>query len=248
MYKRLTIAAAVFLYGATLLGCASAPPFQGLGADQLFELGASKFQDEDWDDAVDVFERLITVDPSYDRLVEARMYLARAYYNRGDYITAVAEFNRIMDRHPGHPLAPQASLGICQSFVAQSPDVQRDQIYTAQAWTACQNTVADFSSNEVSVEAARLRDQMQEKMARKEYEIGSFYLKRKVYQPAILYFNFLLEQYPTSEWTDDALLGLFKAYTSITWDQEAEDVRGRICRDFLDSEAAVEIGCSSGAS
>jgi outer membrane protein assembly factor BamD len=225
-----------------LWGCASAPPYQGMDADQLFEMGAAKYLDEDWDETVDIFERVITVDPTFDRLVEARMYLARAYYNRGDYITAVSEFNRIMDRHPGHSLAPEASLGMCKSYVAQAPDVQRDQTYTAQAWTACQNTIADFRGHPVAAEAETLRDQMFERLAEKVYLIGEFYLRRKVFQPAILYFNDLLDGYPTSEWVDDALLGLYKAYLASEWDREAEEVRTRLLRDFPDSEAAREIG------
>jgi outer membrane protein assembly factor BamD len=246
MFTKLANAAALLLSGAMLLGCASTPPYQGMDANQLFEQGAAKFQEEDWDEAVNVFERVITMDPTFDRLVETRMYLARAYYNRGDYITATAEFERIMDRHPGHELAPEASLGICESFVAQSPHVQRDQDPTRQAWTACQNTVADFGGQEVAVEAARLRDQMYQKLARKEYEVGHYYLRRKYYQPAIQYFSFQLELYPNTDWDDDSLLGLYKAYVAIQWDQEAEEVRDRICRDFRDSEAAVEVGCPSG--
>lgn len=242
-----TTTVALLFLGAMLLGCASAPPYQGMDADQLFEMGAAKYLEEDWDETIDIFERVITVDPTFDRLVEARMYLARAYYNRGDYITAVSEFSRIMDRHPGHPLAPEASMGICKSYVAQSPHVQRDQTPTVQAWTACQNTVADFGGQAVAAEAAELRDQMFEKLAQKRYEEGEFYLRRKVYQSAILYFNLFLDEFPNTEWVDDALLGLFKAYVGTGWDREAEEVRTRILRDFPDSEAAREIGSGGGA-
>jgi len=57
-----------------------------------------------------------------------------------------------------------------------------------------------------------------------------------------------VDQYPTSEWMDETLLGLFKAYTAIEWDREAEEVRTRLLRDFPDSEAAKEIGSERGSS
>ena len=242
-----TTTVALLFVGAMLWGCASAPPYQGKSADELFEMGAAKYLEEDWDESVDIFERVITLDPTFDLLVEARMYLAQAYYNRGDYITAVSEFNRILDRHPGHTLAPEAALGVCKSYVAQAPHVQRDQSPTRQAWAACQNTVADFGNQAVAVEAGELRDQMFERLAEKEYVVGEFYLRRKIYQPAIQYFLRLLDLYPTSQWVDDALLGLYKAYVATEWDREAEEVRNRICRDFQDSDAATEIGCPNGA-
>ena len=63
-------------------GCASAPPYQGLDSDQLFELGAQEFEDGDWDEVIRVFERFVFADPTNARMVEARLYLARAYFNR----------------------------------------------------------------------------------------------------------------------------------------------------------------------
>lgn len=236
------------LFGITLLGgCASGSPYEGLQSDQVFEAGAQAFDDGDWDKAVEAFDRLISAEPAYPRLVEARMYLARAYFNKGEYITAVSEFTRILDRHPGHPLAPGASLGICRSFVAQSPKVQRDQTLTVQAWNACQNTVTDFRGTEVAQEAQGLRDEMESKLAEKIFIAGDFYYRRKLYHSGIIYFNDLLDQYPRNEWAAQALLRLYQSYTSLDWDQEAEEARDRLLRDFPNSAAAKEIGAARDA-
>lgn len=233
--------AASLILLAFLGGCASTSPYQGLQPDELFELGSQEFEDEDWDKAVEVFERLIFADPQFERMVEARLYLARAYYNKGEYITSVSEFTRLLDRHPGHPLAPQASLGICQSFVAQSPHVQRDQNFTTQAWNACQNTVTDFRDAEVAAAAEALRDQMEDKLAEKIFIAGDFYYRRKLYHSGIIYFNDLLEEFPRNQWAAQGLLRLFQSYTSLEWETEAEDARSRLLRDFPDSEAARVI-------
>lgn len=227
---------------ASLGGCASSSPYEGLQPDQLFEAGSREFDAGDWDKAVEIFERLVFAEPTFPRLVEARMYLARAYYNKGEYITATSEFTRVLDRHPGHPLAPQASLGICQSFVAQSPHVQRDQTFTVQAWNACQNTLTDFRGTEVAEEAQQLRDQMESKLAEKIFIAGDFYYRRKLYHSGIIYFNDLLEQYPRNEWAAQALLRLYQSYSGLDWDTEAEEAKARLLRDFPNSDAAKEIG------
>lgn len=239
-------ASATLLVGILLGGCASTPPYQGLSADQLFELGSQRFEEEDWGKAAEVFERLVFADPSYPRLVEARMYLARAYYNKGDYITSVSEFTRIMDRHPGHALAPEASLGICKSYAAQSPHVQRDQSTTVQAWTSCRNTATDFREHPVAAEAQALRDRMEAKLAEKVFLAGDFYFRRKFYHSGIIYFDDLLRQYPRSEWAPQALLRLFQSYSAMDWDTEAEEVRARLLRDFPDSDAAREVRSDGG--
>jgi outer membrane protein assembly factor BamD len=242
MFKGYARVLAGLFYVALLGGCASTSEFEGLDADALFEMGAGEYEAGEWDRATEVFERLLFADPSYDRLVEARMYLARAYYNKGEFITSVSEFTRVMDRNPGHPLAPEASLGICQSYVAQSPVVQRDQTFTVQAWTACQNTLSDFRGTEVADEAESLRDQMEGKLAEKIFVSGDFYFRRKLYHSGIIYFNDVLDQYPGSEWASQALLRLHQSYLALEWDVEADEVRDRLLREFPESEAAREIG------
>jgi outer membrane protein assembly factor BamD len=220
--------------------------YDGFTADELFEAGALEFDKGDWGQAVKVFERLIFSEPGYEQIAEARMYLARAYYNKGEFITAASEFTRVLDRHPGHPLAPQASLGICQSHVAQSPHVQRDQAPTRQAWNSCQNTVTDFRGTEVASEAEVLRDQMEDKLAEKIFINGDFYFRRKLYSSGIIYFNDLLGRYPRNDWASQALLRLYQSYSLMEWDTEAEEVRERLLREFPDSEAARTIRVEGG--
>jgi outer membrane protein assembly factor BamD len=217
-----------------------------MDADQLFEVGARKFQEEDWDEAVRVFERFLFADPTNSRIVEARLYLARAYFNREDYITAASEFTRIIDRHPGDPRAPEAALGICKSYVAMSPHIERDQSYTLQAYNACANVVQDFGGSEVSIEAEQLRDQMREKLARKELSRGDFYFQRKMYDSGIIYYNGLLTQYPRTEAAAEALFRLYESYTQIGWEAEAEEARQRLLREFPDSDAARQVRADGG--
>ncbi|MFC1660100.1 outer membrane protein assembly factor BamD [Gemmatimonadota bacterium] len=241
MFIRFLSVAAVAVLLALLGSCSSAPRYQGMDADQLYELGVREFESGDWDEAVRVFERLIFSDPTYSRMVESRLFLARAYFNKEEYITAVSEFTRILDRHPGHALAPEASLGVCRAFVELSPIVQRDQEYTVQALNACGNVVADFGASEVSLEAQTLLDQMVEKLARKVLSTGDYYFRRKYFDSALIYFNLLLEDYPRTEAASWALLRLYQSYSEIQWETEAEEARDRLLSEFPDSEAAREV-------
>lgn len=246
MYTRLSFAAALVLLGVLLPGCSSAPPYQGMSADDLFDLGARSFEAQDWDDAVRIFERFIFADPTHERMVEARIYLSRAYYNREDYLTAVSEFTRVLDRHPGDALAPEASLGVCKSYVQLSPHIQRDQGYTTQALSACQNVIQDFGGFEVSIEAETLRDQMREKLAEKILVAGQFYFQRKMYDSGIIYYNDVLTTYPRTDAAAQALLRLYQSYIAIGWDTEAEEAKERLLREFPDSDAAAEVRANGG--
>ncbi len=143
------------------------------------------------------------------------MYLARAYYNKGEYITAISEFTRVVDRHRGIPWRPRHPLVSASRYVAQSPNVQRDQTFTVQAWNACQNTFSDFRGSEVAGEAEALRNQMETKLAEKIFVAGDFYYRRKLYHSGIVYFNDLLSQYPGNKWAAQALLRLHQSYSAL---------------------------------
>jgi outer membrane protein assembly factor BamD (BamD/ComL family) len=117
------VVAAMLLFAA---GCASTPPFQGMSTDQIFEAGVAAFESRDWDDAKEAFERVLTTDPGFAHRAEARMFLARAHFEDGEYILAANEFELVLLRHPNHALAPEASFGICRSYVRLSPIPPRD--------------------------------------------------------------------------------------------------------------------------
>jgi outer membrane protein assembly factor BamD len=246
MSTRSYFAAAIGVLLALQAACSSTPPYQGLTVDDLYDLGVREYEAEDWDEAIRAFERVIFQDPTYSRLVEARIHLARAYSNKGEHITAVSEFTRILDRHPGHVLAPEAAMGICRSFAALSPIVERDQTYTLQAFTACENVTLDFGGHQVSLEAEEFRRQMEEKLAGHLLNAGDYYFRRKYFDSALIYYNLVLADYPQTATVAQALLRMYRSYTEIGWETEAEEARERLLTEYPESDAAREVRTNGG--
>lgn len=232
----------VFVAMAALLGgCASAQPFQGMDAEEVYRAGVEAYEAEDWDLAISAFERLLFSVPSFDRAPNARLQLARAFYNKEEYITAASEFSRFLDRYPTHELAPRASLGNCRAYVELSPIVQRDQTYTREAYRACRRTATEHAGTDAGREAVELRDRMHQKLARKVLIGGEFYLSRQMYDSAIIYFTDVVENYPETGVVPRALKGLVDANTAIGYRDEAEDARQRLLEEYPDSQAAQEV-------
>jgi outer membrane protein assembly factor BamD len=246
MPTRSRLASAVGLLIALQAACSSATPYQGLDVDELYALGVREFEEEDWDEAVRVFERLIFRDPTYSRLAEARMYLAGAYAEKEEYITAVSEFTRVLDRHPGHPLAPEAAMGVCRSYAALSPIIERDQSYTTQALNACQNVVSDYGGHPVATEAEGIRLEMEEKLAEKLLHAGEYYFRRKYFHSALVYYNLVLDEYPRTQTVAEALLRMYQSYLEIEWETEADEARERLLDQYPDSDAAREVRANGG--
>ncbi len=228
-----------------LVGCGSGPAWAGMSGDALFEFGVAAYDDEDWDDAIGTFETLIFQNPSYERLPEARMYLARAHFGKEEFITSAAEFDRFLQRYPSHGLAPEASLGICRSYARLAPHPQRDQEYTQRAVDACRATRQEFEGMNVAEQARELQNQMFDRLAESLFLQGRHYQRRNFHDSAILYFQDLVDFYPQTRWAAEGLAALYRSYTAIGWSDEAQRARQRLLDNYPESEAAQELADGS---
>jgi outer membrane protein assembly factor BamD len=204
-------------------------------------MGMEAFEEEDWDDAQEALEQFVTRFPGHAQIADGRIYLARSFFNKGEYISAAAEYERFLQFHPSHGMAAEASLGICRSYVELAPHPQRDQEYTERARDACQVTANEFAGMNVAEEAAELREEMVNRLAERTYQDARFYQRRNAHDSAILIFEDLVELYPETQWAPWGFLGLYRSYDAIGWDEEAEEIRDRLLFLHPDSEAAQEL-------
>lgn len=227
------------LLAILLPACASSGgPYQGMNLEDVFQIGMGHLENEEWGDAIEAFETVVFAAEGLESAAPSRYYLARSFYGDEQYITAAAEYERFLERYPTHELAPDAALGICESYVALSPIIPRDQGDTERAYRECQAAALDFAGTEEAQEAADLRDRMWQKLAEKVYHSGDYYFSRNLYDSAILYFQDVVDTYPDTDAAPRALARMYEAYQEIGYEEEAEETRERLLRDYPDSEAA----------
>jgi outer membrane assembly lipoprotein YfiO len=227
----------------SLLGvaCASAPPYSGWTPEQLFEHGQRAFDEGDWSEARRAFERLVLTFPGFDQAVEARHYLARSFYADDQFLSAVSEYTRIVQVYPEHERTREAWMGLCRSYAAMSPHPQRDQQYTIQARTTCENVAGDFQGMPVGDSAAVVAQGMHAKLAEKAYAEGNFYFQRDILESAELVFLDLLNVFRETEVAPRALVRLIEIYEQWEWDEQEEEFRTRLLRTYPDSPEAKAL-------
>jgi outer membrane protein assembly factor BamD len=229
------------LAAATLAGCGSANPYQGMSEEQIFALARQKFEGGEWDDAIRAIERFFIMYGASDLGPQARLMQADAYFGKEDFLTARSEYQRFLDRYPGHESAPVAALGMCRSLSALSPVPQRDQGYTNEAITVCRNVLSDYAGTPQGRTAAEIANGMRTKLAEKEFLNADFYFRRELYDSAILYYEFVVSLFPETEYAPRALLGIYQSNKAIGYDDLAEDARERLIELYPDSQAAAEV-------
>jgi outer membrane protein assembly factor BamD len=167
--------------------------------------------------------------------------MADAYFKKGDLLTARSEYQRYLDRFASNPDAPVAALGICKSLAALSPNPERDQAYTNDAIGICRNVVVDYAGTEQSIEAAALSNEMRRKLAEKEFLNADFYFRRKLYDSAIKYYEFVVQLYSETDYAPEALKGIYLSNIAIGYEDLAEEARQRLLESYPDSPAAQEL-------
>jgi outer membrane protein assembly factor BamD len=236
---------ALALSALTLAGaCGGGDPYQGMDAETLYRMAEVELSEGDAENAIEVLERLHVSFGDWPRLPDAGMLLAQAHFDNDDYLTARSEYRRFLDRFADNPRAPEAAAGECRALGALAPHPQRDQGYTEEAITVCTNVVVDYAGTPQAEEAETIRTGLRYTMAEKEYLNGNHYFRRRQYDSAIIYFQFVADLYPETEFAPRALLGLLRCNEAIGYADLAQEARERLLQEYPDSPEAVEVSAA----
>ncbi len=220
------------------VGCGNSLPFPGLTPEEIYALGVQEMEQERWGEAAEAFE-FVLFSPTFRRAAEARLQLADAQYEQELYIESRSQYIRVMDRWPADTVAVHARLGVCRSSAAVSPIPERDQSYTTQARQTCRSVAADFAGLLIGLEASLLADSMTVKLAKQDYDTGIHYLKRNLWDSALLYFEQVATEFPQTEWAPWALYQMVDVFGRIGYEGDVETTRELLLDAYPDSEPAL---------
>lgn len=191
-------------------GCGGGPPTFG-SAQEAYERGAAEFERGRYDRAIEYLRTALDFGRTSELADDAQLMLARSYAGDRQYLLAGNEFTRFIEFYRADPRIEQAAYERIQAYAALSPRYELDQTDTRQALNYIRLYLQQYPESPNTVAAAELAEEMREKLARKMYESGRLYERRELYEAAVLTYRDVLAEYPTSAYTDDALVGAIRA-------------------------------------
>ncbi|HEX2168294.1 MAG TPA: outer membrane protein assembly factor BamD [Longimicrobiales bacterium] len=237
-----TILLIIPLLAVGMTACASrGPTLEAMDQEALFQYGMERLRDEDWSGAIAAFERFTFTFPDNPRVAEARFRMGEAYAGRGEYVTAAMELNRLASDFPAGPWADDARFAVCNAYYELSPAPPRDQQYTATAIDHCRSLTLYYPESEYVPRAQEVMQELVNKLAQKDFETAEYYFRRRAYHSANIYYEGVAADYPETPWAPRALLRLHESYTILGYEEEAQEVRERLLRDFPSSPEAQQI-------
>jgi len=232
----------VALVGMSLSCASKGREMVPYGEAGLYWRASADFQRGRYAEAREKLQALLNQYPGSVLAPEARLGVARTYFEERLYNEARSEYQKFLQLHPAHERLDEALYHIALASFHQMERVDRDQSMTRRAVRAFQQLLAEVPDSPYAPEArARLRE-ARLRLAEKELEVGLFYLRREEYAAASGRFTLVLREYAGLGLEGEALYSLGEIARTRGEEAEAAAAYRRVIAEFPDSPFAVAAG------
>lgn len=207
-----------------VFGCASSGRRELVNAKFYFDNGMEHLERRDYIKAIADFQTIVDSYQGSEIIDQAQYMLAEAHYKNEDYITAAFEYDRVYTDFPSSEYAPKAMFMRSMCYYHESPRAELDQENTDLAIDQFNRFIDNFPRHELVEEAQKYIDELHEKKAYKLYLNAETYRKLKKYEAAIIYYRYVINDYPRSVWADEARFGIGQVYIKQKKFEQARDM------------------------
>ena len=211
MRKLLIIAVIPFVFWS----CSGSVDVSNMNAEQHHKYAMELFNDEDYIGSVREFQAILLQHPGSSVTDDAQYYLAESHYKKHEYILASYEFSRLIKDIPASDFVPKAQFMLAQSYYELSPSYQLEQTYTIKSIEEFQAFIDFFPTDPKVSEAEAKINELNSKLAEKEFNTAITYEKLEYYNAAIFYYNIVAETYHDSKFAPMALFSKIKTQIKI---------------------------------
>ncbi len=205
----------MLLVALVAVGCAGRGKYKQkdlvLDANFYFDRGMRELQKRDYERAIDEFNTVVESFSGSAVVDSALYYMAESHYKNEDYLTAAYEYERVYTDYPSSKFVAEAQYKKALCYYQESPRANLDQENTRLALDEFNRFVDNFPQNPLVPEAQKRIDELHEKLAYKQYLAAETYRKLKTtesLEAAIIYYQYVIDEYPRSVWVDDARYGI----------------------------------------
>src|SRR5258708_5812803 len=167
-------------------------------------------------------------------------------FQRGEYVQDASDFRKVADEFSTTEYAPLALLRAGDANLRLWHRPELDPSYGETALAIYQELAGRFPDSDAAGRAPLHVRRLENQFAEKTYKTGMFYVRRKAFDSAIIYFKDLIAHYPTAQRAPDALLRLVDSYRAIGYKQELQETCEHL-RRFYPNATGLARTCPAAA-
>lgn len=199
--------------------------YDGKSAEELYAEAKTLLDKQNWQGAVLAYRQLQTRYPFGRYAEQAQLEMAYAQYKAGVPERALSTVDRFIRMYPTHPNVDYAfyirgvtnyeqRVGFLERLMPERVR-DRDQAAMLEAFQDFDELVRRFPDSRYAPDARQRMVYLRNNLSYYEVDVANYYLRRKAYVAAANRARYVLETYPGSPETNDALVVLHKAYIGL---------------------------------
>ena len=187
--------------------CSSSVVVSELTPEEHLKYAIKLYDEEDYLEAVNEFESILLQYAGSSLIDDAQYYVGLTRYQREEYIIAAYEFSKLIKNMPASSFVADAQFMLAECYYGLSPNYNLDQVYTKKAIEEYQVFIDFFPLNERVHKAEEKINELNEKLALKNFTIAKIYEKLDYYTASMKYFDYVVETYHDTKYAPKALFG-----------------------------------------
>lgn len=176
-----------------------------LAPEDQFEEAKHIFDKRDYYKAKMQFTLIVLNNPGHRIIEQAQFYLAESHFNLKEYIQAISEYEKLIRSMPQSQFVDNARYKVGLCYYELSPMYALDQEYTEKAIQQFQLFMEEYPNSDMRPEVEKKMQEARAKLAKKQYKTGELYRKMGYYQAAVISYDYVLDEYYDTPFSDDAL-------------------------------------------
>ena len=160
--------------------------------------------------------------PQSEVAPRAALMAAYSYYSQNYYLDAIAELERFLRVYPNHKDSAYAEYLIGLSYYEQIVDEKKDLNSIKNSKEVFSRILEKYPNTDFAIDAKFKINLVDTILAAKEMYVGRYYFDRKKWIASINRFKFVIDNYETTIYTEEALHRLVEIYYLLGLEAEAK--------------------------
>jgi len=186
------------------VSCATRVSLTTLEPAAEFERAKSFFEQKKYDLAIQAFERILFYHASSEFVDDAQYWLGRTYLERKDYDQAIVEFDYLLRNFPKSTQLEEAYFYRAKAHLLAAPSFEKDVSDLKKAVRLFDEFLTRFPNSKFTADVRKEILSARNRLARKELENGKLYERLKEFNAALLYYDYIITNYPETESAGEA--------------------------------------------
>ncbi|MBW2654001.1 MAG: outer membrane protein assembly factor BamD [Deltaproteobacteria bacterium] len=174
-------------------------------AGELVSEGSSAFVSGDYKTAVKAYTDLKDWYPFSKYAILAELKIADSHYHLEAYDEAIIAYEEFEKMHPRNEAIPYVIYQTGLSWFNQLDTIDRDHTPAKNSLTQFNRLVDQYPESEYAQKAKGNIKKCVENLSGHELYVGNYYYKTKKYKAALKRYEYLVENYPDSKESKEAL-------------------------------------------